>query len=271
MFIPMHDGLKLDMWTELTPRFNSEHIIPWIIDFFLEEKDFEKFNEVYKTYPLVLISSKEVYEALKARKEIVKDVNFKHVGLSLSDKYRITKNTRFKKEYDVVLMGRQNTILEQYFYQYVAQHPDIKYAYRKMEEGHFNYYAVEHGQETYLGNIDNREQYIALMHKARIGLHATPDIDTDHERAHGYNQVTPRFLEWISSGAHVIARYVPNPDTEYYELKDFSASIETYEQFEKAMDYAMTHEVDMEKYANYLRQHYTSVRAEQIREILKKQ
>ena len=66
----------------------------------------------------------------------------------------------------------------------------------------------------------------------------------------------------------MIARYVPNPDTEYYRLQDFSESMETYEQFEKAMDDAMKHDVDMNKYANYLAQHYTSVRAEEIKRII---
>lgn len=264
-------GLKFDMRPMTESRYNSEHILPWIIDFFLEEKDFEQFNMAYKNHPLVLISSKEVHEKLRAKNDVVKDVNYRHVALSISDKYRINRETRFEKEYDVVLMGRTNPVLEKYFYQYVVSHPSLKYAYRKIEGEDFNYYAVEEGKETLIGAINRREQYIGLMRKTRIGLYCTPDIDTDHSRSHGYNQVTPRFLEWISCGAHVIARYKPNPDTEYYKLRDFSAPIETYEQFESAMDYAMTHEVDMVKYADYLSQHYTSVRAEQIKEIIKEQ
>ena len=267
IFIPSIDGLKLDMWTQLAPRFNDQHIIPWIIDFFLEEKDFESFNECYRGYPVVFISSREVYEILKSHGDIVKDVNLRHVALSLPDQYRIQADTKYNKEYDVVLMGRQNPQLLSFFMQYVKLHPGIKYAYRRMEEGHFNYYAVDNGNETFIGDFRDRKQYFSLMQKSRIGLHATPDMD-NHERAHGYNQVTPRFLEWLSCGAHVIARYVPNPDTEYYRLQDFSEPIETYDQFEKAMDYAMTHEVDMEKYANYLTQHYTSVRAQEIKRII---
>ena len=264
-------GLKFDMSPVTKARYNSEYIVPWIIDFFWEEGRFKEFNDAYKEHPLVLISSKEVYDKLKANSEIVRDVNYKHMALSISDEYKIDKDTKYAKEYDVVLMGRTNPVLENYFYQYAAEHPELKYAYRKIEGDDFNYYAVENGKERLIGAINSREQYIDLMRKTRIGLYCTPDIDTDHERAHGYNQVTPRFLEWISSGAHVIARYVPNPDTDYYKLQDFSEPIETYEQFEKAMDYAMTHEVDMEKYANYLSQHYTSVRAAQIKEILKEQ
>jgi len=249
-------------------RANSEHIIPWVIDFYLEDNQLSQFNISYKHHPLVLISSREVYEYLISKRELVKDVNFQHLALSISDNYKISSETKFEKEYDVVLMGRQNPVLTSFFYRYLEAHPNLKYAYRKKEGDSFNYYAVHNGKETLIGGINDREQYIDLTRKARIGFYATPDIDTDHSRAHGFNQVTPRFLELIASGAHVIARYVPNPDTEYYRLQDFSESMETYEQFEKAMDDAMKHDVDMNKYANYLAQHYTSVRAEEIKRII---
>ena len=266
---PFSYGLKFDMNPHIGKRRpNSEHIIPWVIDFYLEDDQLSQFNTSYKHHPIVLISSREVYEYLISRKELVKDVNIRHMALSISDQYRISSETKFEKEYDVVLMGRQNPVLMSFFHRYVEAHPELKYVYRKIEGENYNYYAVHNGVETYIGAINKREEYMDLMHKARIGLYCTPDIDSDHTRSHGYNQVTPRFLEWISSGAHVIARYVPNPDTEYYRLQDFSEPIETYEQFEKAIDYAMTHEVDMNKYANYLAQHYTSVRAEEIKRIM---
>ena len=268
IFAPHAVGLKFDMSPVKETRYNSIHILPWIIDFYWEEKQFPQFNEAYKNHPLVFVSSREVYEKLQEKKNLIKDVNLRHVALSISDQYRITVDTKYEKEYDVALMGRTNPVLEEFFYRYVKAHPDISYAYRKIEGENFNYYAVQNGVETFIGAINKREEYMDLMYKTRIGLYCTPDIDTDHARSHGYNQVTPRFLEWISSGAHVIARYVPNPDTEYYRLQDFSEPIETYEQFEKAMDYAMTHEVDMNKYANYLAQHYTSVRAEEIKRII---
>lgn len=268
VYAPHAIGLKFDMSPAKAARYNSQHILPWIIDFYLEEKQFVQFNEAYKNHPLVLVSSREVYEKLQEKKNLVRDVNLRHVALSISDQYKITADTKYEKIYDVALMGRPNPVLEEFFYRYVKSHPNIRYAYRKIEGENFNYYAVQNGRDTFIGSINKREEYIDLMHKTRIGLYCTPDIDTDHARSHGYNQVTPRFLEWISSGAHVIARYVPNPDTEYYRLQDFSEPIETYEQFEKAMDYAMTHEVDMSKYANYLAQHYTSVRAEEIKRII---
>lgn len=261
-------GLKFDMNPVDKERYNSEHIVPWIIDFFWEENKFAQFCEAYKKHPLVLISSREVYDKLKAHNDIMKNVNLKHLALSISDLYHIDKDTKFEKMYDVALMGRTNPVLEKYFYQYVAEHPAMRYVYRKIEGNNFNYYIVENERESFLGTVNTREQYMDLMRRTRIGLYCTPDIDTDHLRSHGYNQVTPRFLEWVSSGAHIIARYVPNSDTGYYNLQDFSEPIETYDQFEKAMDYAMSHEVDMAKYSEYLSHHYTSVRAMELKRII---
>lgn len=268
-FFPSDNGLRFDMLPHMGKRrANSEHIIPCVIDFYLQEEQLSQFNISNKHHPLMLISSMEAYNYLLEKKAFIKDLNIQHFALSISDKYKIDSNTRFEKEYDLVLMGRQNPVLADFFNEYVKTHPTIKYVYRKIEGGSFNYYLVQNGKETSIGGINKREQYMALMRKARIGFYSTPDIDTDHERAHGFNQVTPRFLEWIACGAHVIARYMPNPDSEYYRLQDFSKPIETYEEFEKAMDYALTHEVDMTKYSEYLSHHYTSVRANELRCII---
>lgn len=73
------------------------------------------------------------------------------------------------------------------------------------------------------------------MRKGKMGLYSTPGIDGDESRTKGYHQVTPRFLELVATGCHIIARYSMNSDTEYYDLKSFSENIETYEQFEMAV------------------------------------
>ena len=268
--LPAKYGLMYEMYPWIwEPRVNAEHIIPAIIDFFVTEEQVPAFFRSYQKAPLVLLTSKEAYEYVLSKKNPY-PTKFAHWALSLADKYKIEKDSVFEKQYDIALVGRQNPVLEGFFNQYLKAHPDLKYVYRRMENGDFNYYAVQNGQETFVGNIVDRDDYMKLMRKAKIGLYATPDIDTDHKRSCGFNQVTPRFLEWIAAGAHVIARYVPNPDTEYYRLQDFSEPIETYEQFEKVMDYARTHEVDMSVYADYLAQHYTSVRVKELQAILEK-
>ena len=85
-----------------------------------------------------------------------------------------------------------------------------------------------------------------------------------------FNHVTPRFLEMIAAGCHVLCRYMPNADTEYFELSRFCPSIESYEQFEKLMNKALKESIPIDQYKQYLKKHYTSVRAQQLKDILSK-
>lgn len=108
------------------------------------------------------------------------------------------------------------------------------------------------------------------MRQARCALYSTPGIDGGEARTNGYNQVTPRFLEEIACGCNVICRYKPNSDTEYYEMEKYWKNIETYEDFSIEFEKALFEEADMEFASKYLSKHYTSVRAYQLKELLKK-
>lgn len=247
---------------------NSRDIIPVIIDFFLPEDQLARFEKNFSKNPLVLISSKEVYDYLK---KCGTKLPIAHWALSLSDKYKITQETHYDKMYDLVIMGRQNSVLLNFLKKYVSKNPSFSYVYCKdikREDGHRDFFYYTSTGKS-LGTKNNRQEYIDLMRQARCSLYSTPNIDTDGTRAHGFNQVTPKFLEYISSGCHILARYPKNSDTDYFELDKFSPSIETYEQFEERMDYCRTHDVDMKFYSDYLEKHYTSTRAKELQDILK--
>lgn len=255
---------KYNRWT------NTRDIVPAIIDFYPTKEQIPRIEKDYKNNPLVLISSKEVYDFLK---ENHIKLPIEHWALSISDIYRITPDTRFEKKYDLVMMGRQNPVLLSYYKKYAETHLDFTYVYRVIknyDDGHrdFFYYTSDGNN---LGAINTREQFIGLMRQSRCGLYGTPGIDDDEKNnsTNGMHQVTPRFLEYIASGCHILARYPKNSDTDYFELDKFSPSIETYEQFEERMDYCRTHDVDMKFYSDYLKKHYTSTRAKELQDILK--
>lgn len=245
-------------------NYNNSSIIPCIIDFFDDKKDFSDFGKKFGKCPLVLVSSPEAFD-------FIKQENYSNrtglLPLSISDKYRISANTNYKKEYDLVLMGRNNPVLSGFLDEYVSKHKNFKYVFRELVDSEFIYYTSD---GICLGNINTRERYIELMRKSRIGLYATPGIDGGEERTHGFNPVTPRFLEYIACGCHVIARYPDNADTNYFQLSSFCPNINNYQDFEKQMDMALSTEVDMNKYACYLTQHYTSVRVNMLKEMLNK-
>lgn len=266
--LPFAHPNKLSFVFEMNPTiknriYNTDKVIPNIIDFYLKEEQLRSFEAMYNKNPIVTVSSREVYDFLKNKGL---RLNIAHLPLSISDKYRISESTHFEKIYDMVLMGRQNPILEQYLHQYVSTHPDFVYVFRKHIGNQFLYF-TSMGES--LGNINTRERYIDLMRKTKIALYATPGIDGDERRTNGFSQVTPRLLELISSGCHILARYKTNSDTDYYELETIAKHITTYQQFEKELDFARSETVDMSKYAAYLKKHYTSERGKQLKEIIK--
>lgn len=249
----------------MTPQIDSyaDHhcnIIPCIIDFYLKSAD--ELNAFYRSYAknqIVLISSKEAYDFLKGQNC---PLNIQHWPLSISDKYE--PQAEYRKEYDLVMVGRQNPILEKFVHLYAKKHDDFTFVYRVTEGSNFHYYS---SNGEFIGDVNNREDYMSIIRKSRVGLYSTANMDIDNGIS--YNQVTPRFLELITSGCHIIARYKRNSDTDFYGLERFCNSIDTYEQFEKEMDYARSHRVDICKYKNYLKQHYTSTRVEQLKRILR--
>lgn len=271
--IPLIPGIvqtnRISFKFEMTPIIrhridNKANIIPCIIDYFLQDKDLHDFVSSYNKNPFVCISSKEVYDYL-VEKGVNNQVNIKHLPLSISDKYRINERTIQEKKYDLLLMGRQNPVLKRFFDIYIEKHRDLYYVYREQKGDEYLYYT---SRGECLGNINTREKYMSLMQLSKCGLYSTPGIDGGEIRTNGFNQVTPRFLELIACGCHVIARYKQNPDTDYYQLSDFLPSIEDYESFERALDLSRKSNVDINKYSKYLSKHYTSNRVESLLKII---
>lgn len=238
---------------------NKKNIIPCMIDFFCRDDDeLQQFYKRYDKNPLVLISSKEAYDYLVS---VNCPLNIKHLALSISDKYRIDDKTTFEKRYDVVMLGRQNKVLQEFLNEYSEHHKDLTYVYGKKEGRYFRYYDQDGAD---MGCMTSRDEYMNLMKQSRIGLYATPAMDGGRTDTNGFNQVTPRFLEYMVSGCHVLARYPKNSDTDFYELDRMSTRIETYKQFETAMDELRNIEVDVPRYSRYLKNHYTSVRVQTL-------
>jgi hypothetical protein len=255
LFFNIAAGIRSD-------NYNCPSIIPVIIDFFLPKDKLKNFVEAYNCNPFILISSLEVIKFLDKNKCPLK---YYHYPLSLSDKYRITADTYFDKKYDLVLMGRQHPILEAWLNRYVEKYPDFYYVHRVLRGNKSFYYT---NRNEYIGNVDKREDYISLLRQSKIGFYSTPGMDSSRI-TNGFNPVTPRFLELISCGCHIIARYPKNVDTEFYQISEFSPNIDTYEQFEEQMQRALSTDIDRRKYTSYLEKHYTSTRTSLLRNILK--
>lgn len=255
-------GRHLSLIFDMTPiglrGENSSNVIPLIIDFFLSESDLPQFYEEHNKQPLILISSKEVFDFLTNHGC---PLNIKHLALSLPDKYAINENSSFEKKYDFALMGRQNEVMRQWLYKYLEEEPDLYYVFRQ-DKGQGMMFYTNKGE--CLGEMSSRIQYMRLLQQSKCGLYSVPGLDGDCKQTNGFHQLTPRFLELIASGCHVIARYVDNSDTDYYKVRDICPNITTYEEFRERMDFCRRTPVNMLHYSDYLSNHVTSARVNQL-------
>lgn len=264
LFLPNKPSIVFEMGPHPFRIYNKGNIIPLIIDFYPKDDLLEKLKSAYSKNPIVLISSREVYEYLQ---RIKYPIPTEHLALSLPDKYALSTTTRFEKTIDLVQVGRISKVMLDFTEIYAQRHPGFTYVMRKWEDGH-NVYYTSRGEK--IGTFDTRDEYWSLIKRSRVSIYTTSGMDDDKNTGSSFHQVTPRFLELIAAGCHVICRYQQNPDTEYYEMERFSKSVENYEDFEKQLDFALNNEVDMLKYSAYLSKHYTSQRVKQLEQILKK-
>lgn len=247
---------------------NNEHVVPCIIDFFEKRNQLQEFYSKHSRNKIILLSSPFDYEYLKKNNC---PINIGLLAYSLSDKYVFTEK-RIEKKYDIVLTGRQDPLLYAFFKEYIKRHPDVSYV--KRGEGLENdtnktkdYYL--NGKEC-LGPVESREAFMNLQAQGRATLYGVQGYLDGFTK--GFYHMTPHFLEIIACGCHVLCRYptgVDGADAKFYEFDKFSSSIETYEEFELAMDKALTTEIDIKMYSSYLKKHYTSSRAAELRELLR--
>lgn len=246
---------------------NNKNIIPCIIDFFETENQLQEFYYKHSNNKIVLVSSPFDYYYLQEKKCPLKTALFPY---SLSDKYDIS-GKKFEKKYDIVLTGRQDPLLYSFFKEYVKKHPDVSYVKRGQElENDTNktkdYYL---NGKSCIGPIETREDFITLQSQGKVTLYGVQGYLPGF--TNGFFHMTPHFLEIIACGCHVIARYPIDSsgiDAQFYEFNKFSPSVNTYDEFEFAMDTALRSEVDLELYSSYLKKHYTSVRAKELEELL---
>lgn len=246
---------------------NSKHIIPCIIDFFERDEQLQEFYRKHSRNRIVLLSSPFDYHYLKENKCPIEIGLFPY---SLSDKWAISSN-KIQKKYDIVLTGRQDPLLYSFFVEYVKRHPDVTYVKRGkgLENDDKKTKAYYLNGKDLIGTLETREQFMLLQSQGKATLYGVQGYSDGFTK--GFYHMTPHFLEIIACGCHMIARYPSGEqgiDAQYYEFEKFSPSVETYEEFESAMNHALSSEIDYDMYSSYLNKHYTSARAKELKELL---
>lgn len=260
---------NLSLWfvmaADTTPYYKiGKNTIPVIIDFWLVGDQIDAFIEAFKDVPLLLVTSKEVYDVL-----LNHNCPFpvEHWPLSYPDVYKSDNIPYNSRKYEFSIIGRPNPFFIRLLDEYSQKHPDFSYIRNNDDIAHRKYIDNK-------GNIvaegDSREDYINMIKNTKISCYTTPGIDEAKKGASGYNQVTPRLFELLSNGCQVIGHYPDSSDTLWYDLQSIIPNVNNYEEFEKVLDDVREREYDMHRSSNFMEKHYTSVRVNSLVQILKK-
>lgn len=227
--------------------------VPWIIDYFLPDSDIPAFLRSTGLCPYVLVSSREAYERLIAHG--ASPEKYRHLPLSLPDRYRLNPDAPMLKDIDLALVGRPSEVLLDFARRYVDEHPGLNVVVKGPKRGGHMWVYDLGGNPV--ADVDSREDYLALLRRSRLFLYSTPGVD-DGKPTGGFSQVTPRLLEALACGCLPLMRYPDNPDTRWYDLPALCPSIDTYEQFVREADRALSAPADLHAIAEYLAPRYTS-------------
>ena len=240
---------------------NEKNYVSCVVDFYLNES-LESFVNKHNRNRILFVTSRQAYDFLSA-----KNLPFgvEHLPISLPTKYKIELKTKFEKKYQLIIAGRPNQVLISYVEEYSKKHPDFVYVKRMIQNGHY-FYMTSKGKT--IGNVDSREDFLGLLRQAKVGLYTTSGMDNDKEQTNGYHQVTPRFLELLACGCHVIARYECNSDTDYFQMNDYWPSVDSYEQFECQLNKCLSEDPNMQFYSDYLSKHYTIERIRKMQGVI---
>lgn len=246
-------------------RYNSS-TVACVIDYFVPERLTDEYLKTLEVAPLTLFTSREAYEHVAARlaESAGERVRIGHLPISLPDKYMPTEGQAFEKDIDVLIIGRLSPVLKGFLDRYVADHPSLVVAERRQADRHAAFYTSD-GRCIGFGNT--RREYIDLLRRSRVIPYCTPGCDGE-KATEGFSQVTPRFLELLAAGCQPLLRYRRNADSRWFGLEEFCPSIESYEDFVRELEKALSRPADMERNRRYLAKHLTSQRAAQLKQLL---
>ena len=240
----------------------DQNTIPIIIDFWLKKEELQSFYNTYKNCPLILITSKEVYEFLISNRC---PLPIEHWPLSLPD----VVNVKYEeKNYDFCFIGRKDPFFVECLTRYSKKYPDFEYVVNNDDINHRTYHT---NKGKFIAKDLGRSTYIDIIRKSKICTYTTPGYDKSKKQSDVFNQVTPRVLEMLSGGCYILGHYPENPDTKYYSLASMVPNVTNYEDFEYYMNiYRKASPRNIEKCKQYLRKHLTSARIPLLLNILQK-
>ena len=211
-----------------------------------------------KGFKLFYVTARDALDRIKAKSP---SSNVRYMPQSVSDKYHSENFAAYRNKYiDVFMPGRGNPVLHEYMLRYAAEHPNIKYVYRRE-----NFECISTDGSISL-RAGNREEYIHLLSSSKVSLVGCSGIDNARKGTHGICFATPRFYESAILGCALLGRYPDNQEFTELNMRKYCPNITSYEQFCDELERALA-QTPEELYAqnrDFILNSLTSKRAEQI-------
>ncbi|MCM1263713.1 MAG: hypothetical protein NC313_13460 [Butyrivibrio sp.] len=237
------------------------------IPIFLDVWSEQAINTIIKkteNLQLYYVTSLDVFKKIKEKKP---NGGVYYMPLSVSDKYFSPNFEKYKdKKYDVIQLGRRNSVLHDFMLTYVSENPHIEYIYSEAgnNTGGLEYISTKRGG---IGCLDTRGKFIRTLACSKVSLVSSPMIDNDKKTQFGVDFPTPRFYESAVLGCAMVGRYTLNEEMKKQNILKVCNNIQTYQQFKETLDRALkVKRTELyETYKDFILNNLTSVRAKQIR------
>ena len=243
-----YDLLFLQLASELRYYAENTQLIPIVMD--LWRDDFGEFLLHAPRFQLVFVTNLQVFEELTPQLP-----NLRYLPFSLADQY--FNQPLPTKDIDIIQYGRRNPQLDQFMSHLLANHPEIHYvtteAFDQGETIHI--YSNKFGD---MGESDSRRTFMNILARCKISLVSTVGMDGSRATG-GIDPVSPRFLESMAAGCHLVGRIPDNAEFRNSGIAAQCHAITDYEGFKTTVLSLLTrHDTPVASYLPLLQQRRTS-------------
>lgn len=227
-------------------------LVPIIVD--LYQKDFELIRTYAPRYPLVYVTSLQVYREMCG----MGLSNVRYIPFSVADRY--LNWSRPPKDVDLIQFGRTNPMLDEFMRCFLQRHPGREYITSVPIDGKVFFHSNLNGV---MYEAASRSIFMYTLARAKISLVSTPGMDNSRQ-TNGLDAASPRFYESMAARCHMVGRFPGYEELGLLGFRPFCLHVNQYEEFENTVMRLLENECNLEEYNLFLQGHVTSCRAKII-------
>lgn len=242
-----YDLIFLQLAGELRFYAQNPQLIPIVMD--LWRDDFDEFAKYAPKFPLIFVCNLQAFQELSPRLG-----NLRHLPFTLADQY--LDQDLPEKDIDIIQYGRRNPLLDRFMARFLGEFPETHYLTTEAfsEEKKVRIYSNRLGE---MGPSDSRMTFIRLLNRCKVSLVSTVGMDGSRNTG-GIDPVSPRFLESMAAGCHLVGRIPDNEEFAATGLTRVCHHVIDYEGFRNTVLDLLARPDKQAEYRRILQQRLTS-------------